>query len=221
MVQCAWCYGKLQGWEQGDNPLTEHARHFSSCPKFGDRKAVNASSLVNVHNTQGKLVYTETSFQMGDAINLIDLWPLPFHPGDAGTSELSEDDLGILTVRPCNPNFAVEASRLESYRGKWPSNVAQSPDLLSSAGFFYVGECCSNECSVLLVESFNWWYQIFFQKIISLHFLRLRWQCQMLLLRRRTLQLGIRRRTMDWARQVVPRLWLPKTSQGNDFHQES
>merc|ERR1719259_966931 len=82
MVQCAWCYGKLQGWEQGDNPLTEHARHFSSCPKFGDRKAVKASSLVNVHNTQG----------------------------DAGTSELSEDDLGILTVRPCNPNFAVEAS---------------------------------------------------------------------------------------------------------------
>ena len=54
MVQCALCYGKLQGWEQGDNPLREHARHFSSCPKFGDRKAVNASSLVNVHHTQGK-----------------------------------------------------------------------------------------------------------------------------------------------------------------------
>ena len=53
MVQCAWCYGKLQGWEQGDNPLTEHARHFASCPKFGDRKAINASSLVNVYNTQG------------------------------------------------------------------------------------------------------------------------------------------------------------------------
>jgi len=118
MVQCAWCYGKLQGWEQGDNPLTEHARHFSSCPKFGDRKAVNASSLVNVHNSQG----------------------------DAGTSELSEDDLGILTVRPCNPNYAVEASRLESYRGKWPSNVAQAPDVLSSAGFFYVGYADNVKC---------------------------------------------------------------------------
>ena len=34
--------------------MTEHARHFSSCPKFGDRNAVNASSLVTVHNAQGK-----------------------------------------------------------------------------------------------------------------------------------------------------------------------
>merc|ERR1719383_541514 len=115
MVQCAWCYGKLQGWEQGDNPLTEHARHFASCPKFGDRKAVNASSLVNVHNSQG----------------------------DA--NELSEDELGILTVRPCNPQFAIEASRLESYR-KWPSNLAQTPDQLSSAGFFYVGYADNVKC---------------------------------------------------------------------------
>jgi len=118
MVQCAWCYGKLQGWEQGDNPLTEHARHFASCPKFGDRKAVNASSLVKVHHTQG----------------------------DAGTNELSEDDLGILTVRPCNPQFAIEASRLESYKNKWPSNLAQTPDVLSSAGFFYVGYLDNVKC---------------------------------------------------------------------------
>ena len=54
MVQCAWCYGKLQGWEQGDDPLIEHARHFASCPKFGNRKAVNATSLIKVHHTQGR-----------------------------------------------------------------------------------------------------------------------------------------------------------------------
>ena len=117
MVQCAWCYGKLQGWEQGDNPLTEHARHFASCPKFGDRKAVDASSLVSVHKSQG----------------------------DAGTNELSEDELGILTVRPCNPQFAIEASRLETYR-KWPSNLAQTPSQLSSAGFFYVGYADNVKC---------------------------------------------------------------------------
>ena len=54
MVQCAWCYGKLQDWEQGDNPLKEHARFFASCPKFGERGKVNASSLVNRHHTQGE-----------------------------------------------------------------------------------------------------------------------------------------------------------------------
>jgi len=118
MVQCAWCYGKLQGWEQGDNPLKEHARHFASCPKFGDRKAVNASSLVNVHHSQG----------------------------DSSPNDLSEEDLGILTVRPCNPQFAIEASRLESYKGKWPTNLAQTPDHLSSAGFYYVGYSDNVKC---------------------------------------------------------------------------
>ena len=54
MVQCAWCYGKLQDWEQGDNPLKEHARFFASCPKFGERGKVNASALVNRHHTQGE-----------------------------------------------------------------------------------------------------------------------------------------------------------------------
>ena len=54
MVQCAWCYGKLQGWEQGDNPLIEHARHFASCSKFGDRKAVSATSLIKVQHNEGR-----------------------------------------------------------------------------------------------------------------------------------------------------------------------
>ena len=56
MVQCAWCYGKLQGWEAGDDPLIEHARHFASCPKFGHKKAVNASSLIKLHPTQGHVI---------------------------------------------------------------------------------------------------------------------------------------------------------------------
>ncbi|HAO15401.1 MAG TPA: hypothetical protein DDE71_07555 [Tenacibaculum sp.] len=55
MVQCAWCYGKMQGWEQGDNPLREHAQHFASCPKFGKCKAVDANSLINVQSDQGTL----------------------------------------------------------------------------------------------------------------------------------------------------------------------
>lgn len=118
MVQCAWCYGKLQGWEQGDDPLIEHARHFASCPKYGNRKAVNATSLIKVHHTQG----------------------------EAGIKGLGDDELGILTVRPSNPQFAIEASRLESYKNKWCSNLTQTPDTLSSAGFFYVGYLDKVKC---------------------------------------------------------------------------
>ena len=63
-----------------------------------------------------------------------------FSPGDAGTKELSDDELGILTEHPSNPQFAIEGSRIESFKHKWPSNLAQTPDTLSSAGFYYVGE---------------------------------------------------------------------------------
>jgi len=45
----------MQGWEQGDNPLREHAQHFASCPKFGKCKAVDANSLINVQSDQGTL----------------------------------------------------------------------------------------------------------------------------------------------------------------------
>ena len=115
MVQCAWCYGKLQGWEQGDNPLKEHAHHFASCSKFGDYKAVDSKSLVKVKS-------------------------------DAGSNKWSSDDLGILTVCPCSPQFSNEASRLESFRGKWPSTLPQTAQVLSSAGFFYVGYSDNVKC---------------------------------------------------------------------------
>ena len=59
---------------------------------------------------------------------------------NAKSESLSEDDLGIVMVRPCNPQFATEASRLESYKKKWPLNMPQTPDQLSFAGFFYVGK---------------------------------------------------------------------------------
>ena len=29
---------------------------------------------------------------------------------------------------------------MESFKGKWPSKVAQTPEKLSSAGFYYVGK---------------------------------------------------------------------------------
>ena len=154
MVQCAWCYGKLQGWEQGDNPLTEHARHFASCPKFGNQKVISASSLVKIHHIQGRLnfillVNSQFILRMikdvfmcyigaGQDFKMLFIWSLS--AGVARANELSEEDLGIITVRPCNPQFAIEASRLESYKNKWCSNLTQTPDTLSSAGFFYVGE---------------------------------------------------------------------------------
>ena len=30
-VQCVFCRGSLHKWEEGDNPMTEHAKMFPSC----------------------------------------------------------------------------------------------------------------------------------------------------------------------------------------------
>ena len=125
MVQCAWCYGKLQGWKQGDNPLREHKRRFASCPKFGDRKAVDPRSLVKVK------------------------W-------DTDSNNWSDDDLGILTICPCSPQFAIESSRLESFKGKWLPDLPQTAQALSSAGFFYVGYSDNVKCFFCNGGLCNW-----------------------------------------------------------------
>ena len=32
MVRCDYCSGRLQRWEETDEPLQEHARHYPDCP---------------------------------------------------------------------------------------------------------------------------------------------------------------------------------------------
>ena len=115
IVQCAWCYGKLGGWEQCDDPLVEHVKHFPNCSKFGDRKGVVSASLLI------------TNIMQGD-------------------SDLNSDDLGILTMRPCNPQLTIEATRFDSFRNKWPTNLTQKPEQLAAAGYFYIGYADNVKC---------------------------------------------------------------------------
>ena len=111
MVQCAFCYGKLEGWLQSDIPLIEHAKHFPNCSKFGKKqKTTNVRSLVNAH---------PMNYFLNNNMN-----------------NMKEEDLGIFTFRPLNPQFTSEASRVESYKNNWPTNLVQNPKLLSSAGFY-------------------------------------------------------------------------------------
>ena len=46
--------------------------------------------------------------------------------------------LGISTERPRHPNYAVEATRVTSYRN-WPQYKHQTPEQLAKAGFFFAG----------------------------------------------------------------------------------
>lgn len=51
---------------------------------------------------------------------------------------IRSEDLGIMTERPKNPRFAVEAVRAATFRN-WPQRMKQTPELLAKAGFYYAG----------------------------------------------------------------------------------
>ena len=59
---------------------------------------------------------------------------------------MNSDDLGILTMRPCNPQLTIEATRFDSFRNKWPTNLTQKPEQLAAAGYFYIGYADNVKC---------------------------------------------------------------------------
>ena len=44
VVECVSCSGTLMGWQTGDNPFAEHAKHYPKCPKFG-KDALSATPI--------------------------------------------------------------------------------------------------------------------------------------------------------------------------------
>lgn len=110
MVKCAFCNGIVGFWEIGDDPRSEHRRHFPQCSfvvrNFNEPQA-NSSSSTNVSIT----ATTPTDLQ----------------------------ELGIQTHKgPRMSDYATVESRLRTYTN-WPGDLIQTPDMLSEAGFYYVG----------------------------------------------------------------------------------
>jgi hypothetical protein len=46
--------------------------------------------------------------------------------------------LGIMMDKPKHPEYAIEASRLDTYKA-WPKRSVIMPTELAKAGFFYIG----------------------------------------------------------------------------------
>ena len=61
-----------------------------------------------------------------------------------------------VTVHPCNPQFAIKALRLESFTGKWPSDLPQTAQIMSSAGFFFAGYLDNVKCFFCNGGLCNW-----------------------------------------------------------------
>ncbi|GLG97781.1 Death-associated inhibitor of apoptosis 2 [Gryllus bimaculatus] len=140
-VQCAFCSGKVHGWEHGDNPDAEHRRHFPCCPSHH----IVASESVPFNNiavSHDNVNQTQVTNEVGEQDEI-----RPFsHPErDAPSHPFSEathsnlNDLGIHTHRgPKHPKYSTIESRLRTFVN-WPETVSQTPQQLAQAGFYYAG----------------------------------------------------------------------------------
>lgn len=130
-VQCIFCKGILRNWEEGDRPHIEHRKHFPRCPLVLGMKIGNVPLPVNQSQSSGAYSSmsgstTQNNQTQGNnaAENIAD--------------SLNMETLGIVTDRPKNPQYAIEAQRLASFKG-WPQYKHQTPQQLAEAGFWYAG----------------------------------------------------------------------------------
>lgn len=108
-VKCATCNGIVGFWEIGDEPKAEHWRHFPAC-----------DFVLSNFNLVGVSTNTDV------ATNTVNK-----------TTDLTE--LGIQTHKgPRQADYATVESRLRTY-SNWPIDLIQTPEMLSEAGFYYVG----------------------------------------------------------------------------------
>ncbi|OWF36077.1 baculoviral IAP repeat-containing protein 3-like [Mizuhopecten yessoensis] len=116
-VQCIYCRGILKGWDPGDVVHIEHRNKFPRCPFILGMDVGNIPYSPN-----------QTSRGVNNTINQNSRF------SQQAPSQM--EALGINTDRPKHPTYAIEASRLSSFRN-WPTYKHQTPEFLSKAGFFY------------------------------------------------------------------------------------
>ncbi|KAG1684190.1 Apoptosis inhibitor IAP [Nymphon striatum] len=110
-VQCAFCNGIIGNWNDKDDPLTEHKRHFPSCPFVLKTNLKNDCEKSTGVDICSKYVTTNT-LNMGTRAD-------PFQ---------------LPTSR--HPKYASLSSRLNSFN-TWPITNNMSGYSLAKAGFFY------------------------------------------------------------------------------------
>lgn len=124
-TKCAFCKGVVRAWEPGDDPDTEHKRHFPNCPFVVStiNPRLNGGNTDNQENVECNFNIEKDAFPN---VNLV----------------RTEQNLGELGVQahkgPKRSNYATVEARLNSFAG-WSSDLIQTPDILSQAGFYYEG----------------------------------------------------------------------------------
>ncbi|KAL3881541.1 hypothetical protein ACJMK2_027973 [Sinanodonta woodiana] len=121
-VQCVFCKVILRDWEQGDVVHIEHRKISPLCP------FLNGFNVGNVPIPQEQRV----------APRIRPVIRGGHLPANVVESMSDLETLGVNTVRPKYPQYAIESLRVASFTN-WPPHKQQTPDQLAKAGFFYAG----------------------------------------------------------------------------------
>lgn len=119
-TQCAFCAGIMGAWEIGDDPDSEHKRHFPHCPFVVVIITPRLEQLTNIntrdlHNRHSNL----------PNINLV--------------REGNLTELGVHAhKRPKKPKYGTLDARMNTFVN-WPDDLIQTSDVLAQAGFYYEG----------------------------------------------------------------------------------
>ncbi len=140
-VQCFSCGGVLRNWNFGDNVMNEHRRHFPHCKMTNNTERTN----VPLENPLPQQVPPPVVIQ---------------EPPDPSESEW----IDLMHMFPCqhpdNPHMWHESVRVETFNQRWVAqNVRATPQQISAAGFFFLGERDRVKCWYCNGGLQNWEYE--------------------------------------------------------------
>ncbi|XP_078579679.1 baculoviral IAP repeat-containing protein 7-like [Branchiostoma floridae x Branchiostoma japonicum] len=138
-VECAFCGGVLHQWEEGDDPKTEHQRHYPHCPFIRNCATSNVPldnpATPNVpQDSPDSCTEQQSSGQWRN-----------FAQQDSTVEQQSERRGHIEsepppppggTDHPKHPELSSEEDRLSTFF-RWPLYSPISPRKLAQAGFYY------------------------------------------------------------------------------------
>jgi baculoviral IAP repeat-containing protein 7/8 len=118
LVKCAFCKAEICRWEDGDEPMEEHARWSPNCPFVKEKQSQSLPHLLRGALPPGQDV-------CGHGSN--EIFPNSVPEGEV-----------VTLLKSMIRSHEDLKTRLESFKD-WPKSLKQKPTALAEAGFFYKG----------------------------------------------------------------------------------
>lgn len=134
-VQCTHCGGILSGWCEGDVVALEHRQHFPNCPWVRHGRQLQNGHVANAPPSN---VGDLSGFSVGHTVPTGENFNFRYQQTLGPT-----DEPGV--TRPKFHIYSLESARKASFKG-WPTQITQRPEVLTKAGFFYLGEGDKCKC---------------------------------------------------------------------------